>query len=60
MSTPDDNPDGYERTSVLESVPGISHGELLIIHGTMDDNVHMQNTLQMAWKAPEGRQGPSR
>ncbi len=49
MSTPDDNPDGYERTSVLESA-GDLHGDLLIIHGTMDDNVHMQNTLQMAWK----------
>ena len=49
MSTPDDNPDGYDRTSVLESA-GDLHGDLLIIHGTMDDNVHMQNTLQMAWK----------
>ncbi|MXX61701.1 MAG: prolyl oligopeptidase family serine peptidase [Holophagales bacterium] len=49
MSTPDDNPDGYERTSVLETA-GDLHGDLLIIHGTMDDNVHMQNTLQMAWK----------
>ncbi len=49
MSTPDDNPDGYERSSVLESA-GDLHGDLLIIHGTMDDNVHMQNTLQMAWK----------
>jgi len=49
MSTPDDNPDGYERTSVLESAKDL-HGDLLIIHGTMDDNVHMQNTLQMAWK----------
>ena len=49
MSTPDDNPDGYERTSVLETA-GDLHGDLLIIHGTMDDNVHMQNTLQMAWR----------
>ena len=49
MSTPDDNPDGYDRTSVLESA-GDLHGDLLIVHGTMDDNVHMQNTLQMAWK----------
>ena len=49
MSTPDDNPDGYERSSVLESAKDL-HGDLLIVHGTMDDNVHMQNTLQMAWK----------
>ena len=49
MSTPDDNPDGYERSSALESA-GDLHGDLLIVHGTMDDNVHMQNTLQMAWK----------
>ena len=45
MSTPDENPSGYEKSSV-RSAAGDLHGELLLIHGTMDDNVHMQNTIQ--------------
>ena len=48
MSTPDDNPDGYKGSSVRERA-GDLHGDLLLLHGTMDDNVHMQNTLQIAW-----------
>ncbi len=48
MSTPDDNPEGYQAASVRERA-GDLHGDLLLIHGTMDDNVHMQNTLQIAW-----------
>ena len=48
MSTPDDNPDGYKAASVRERAADL-HGDLLLIHGTMDDNVHMQNTLQIAW-----------
>ena len=48
MSTPDDNPDGYKAASVREHAADL-HGDLLLIHGTMDDNVHMQNTLQIAW-----------
>ena len=48
MSTPDDNPDGYRNSSVRDRAADL-HGDLLLIHGTMDDNVHMQNTLQIAW-----------
>ncbi len=48
MSTPDDNPEGYKAASVRERAADL-HGDLLLIHGTMDDNVHMQNTLQIAW-----------
>ena len=48
MSTPDDNPDGYKAASVREKAADL-HGDLLLLHGTMDDNVHMQNTLQIAW-----------
>ena len=47
MSTPQDNPQGYEDSSVLP-VAGNLHGELLLIHGSIDDNVHISNTLQFA------------
>lgn len=47
MNTPQENPDGYQRSSVLAAA-GNLHGKLLLIHGAMDDNVHLQNTLQLA------------
>jgi dipeptidyl-peptidase-4 len=45
MNTPQENPEGYERTSVVKAASKL-HGRLLLIHGIMDDNVHVQNTLQ--------------
>ncbi len=48
MSTPDENPSGYAKSSVRGSAADLT-GDLLLIHGTMDDNVHMQNTIQFAW-----------
>jgi dipeptidyl-peptidase 4 len=47
MGRPQANPEGYRGSSVVESAEGL-HGRLLLIHGTMDDNVHLQNTLQLA------------
>jgi dipeptidyl-peptidase-4 len=46
MDTPAENPEGYKNGSVLTYVDRCQ-GTLRIIHGTMDDNVHMQNTLQL-------------
>ena len=46
MNTPMANPDGYDATSVTKAAKDL-HGRLLILHGTMDDNVHMQNSLQL-------------
>lgn len=46
MSTPQRNPEGYRMSSVTEAA-GDLHGQLLIAHGTMDDNVHMQNAIQL-------------
>ena len=37
---------GYEATSVVKAASKL-HGKLLIVHGIMDDNVHVQNTLQL-------------
>lgn len=45
MMTPQNNPDGYNKTSVVKSAAGLT-GKLLLIHGQMDDNVHMQNATQ--------------
>ena len=43
MKRPEDNPEGYERTSHALRAKRL-HGRLLLIHGTYDDNVHPQNT----------------
>ena len=48
MRTPQNNPDGYRRSSPRFAAANL-HGDLLLIHGTMDENVHMQNTLQFAY-----------
>ncbi|RMF61233.1 MAG: S9 family peptidase [Calditrichaeota bacterium] len=44
-----DNQEGYEKANVLNYADGLK-GHLLMIHGTGDDNVHPQNTLQLANK----------
>jgi dipeptidyl-peptidase-4 len=48
MGLPDQNPEGYEKTSPQTSAPKILGTKLLILHNFEDDNVHFQNTLQMA------------
>jgi dipeptidyl-peptidase-4 len=45
MGIPSEDPEAYERTSAVKGVSG-EGGRLLLIHGTHDDNVHPQNTLQ--------------
>jgi dipeptidyl-peptidase-4 len=45
MSLPQDNEAGYNKSSFVKAAPNLS-GRLLIVHGTSDDNVHMQNTIQ--------------
>jgi dipeptidyl-peptidase-4 len=44
MRTPSENPAGYKSSSPLEAAANLK-AHLLIIHGTSDDNVHMQNTI---------------
>ena len=43
MKRPQDNPEGYEKTSFVKSAKNLK-GRLLLIHGTYDDNVHPQNS----------------
>ncbi len=47
LGTPDENPDGYRDSSVVEGAASL-HGRLLLVHGMDDDNVHPQHTLQLA------------
>jgi len=46
MDLPKDNVEGYKNTAPLSFVNNYK-GMLQIVHGTMDDNVHMQNSLQL-------------
>ncbi len=47
MLTPKENPEGYAKTSCVAGAKNLT-GKLLIVHGMMDDNVHMQNSVQLA------------
>lgn len=46
MRTPQENPEGYDDNSPIFHVDKLK-GSYLIIHGTSDDNVHAQNTIDM-------------
>ncbi|HVA97447.1 MAG TPA: S9 family peptidase, partial [Bacteroidia bacterium] len=46
MQTPEENPDGYDKNSPINFVDKL-RGHYLLIHGTADDNVHFQNTIEM-------------
>ncbi|HBQ60612.1 MAG TPA: S9 family peptidase, partial [Balneolaceae bacterium] len=46
MQTPQLNPEGYNAGSPLKKAGQIM-GNYLIVHGTGDDNVHFQNTIEM-------------
>lgn len=47
MQTEATNKDGYEDVSLLRYAKDL-HGRLLMVHGTYDDNVHIQNTWAFA------------
>lgn len=47
MRTPKENPEGYDQNSPLFFADKLQ-GKLLLIHGTADDNVHVQNTLELS------------
>ncbi len=54
MDTPKENPEGYATGSVMNYVDKYK-GLLRIYHGTMDDNVHMQNSLQLIKKLQDSK-----
>lgn len=49
MLTPRNNPAGYKAGSPLAAAANLS-GKILLLHGTMDDNVHLSNTIQLAYE----------
>jgi len=68
MDTPAENPEGYKTSSVLTHAAKYK-GKLQIVHGVIDENVHMQNSILLISKLqdlkkdfemmiyPEGRHG---
>ena len=45
MRTPKENKEGYDKGSAILNVNKL-HGNLLLIHGTADDNVHLRNMIR--------------
>lgn len=54
MGTLADNPDGYKSSSPLNFVNNYK-GVLQIVHGVIDDNVHLQNSLQLIAKLEDAK-----
>ncbi|MCK5401632.1 MAG: S9 family peptidase [Flavobacteriaceae bacterium] len=46
MATPQENSSGYDENSPINHVDKLN-GDFLLIHGSGDDNVHVQNTMRM-------------
>ncbi|MFI8379208.1 S9 family peptidase [Leeuwenhoekiella sp. NPDC079379] len=46
MTTPQDNASGYDMNSPLSHVDKLK-GKFLLVHGSADDNVHVQNTMRL-------------
>ncbi|WP_062056730.1 S9 family peptidase [Aquimarina longa] len=46
LKTPQENAKGYDDNSPINFVKGLK-GKFLLVHGSADDNVHVQNTMQL-------------
>lgn len=47
MRTPQNNPSGYDGTAISNTSALINNVRFLVMHGSGDDNVHVQNTLTL-------------
>ena len=52
MRTPEENPTGYEQSAPLAYADRLE-GAFLLVHGTGDDNVHPQNSIQLVQRLEE-------
>ena len=48
MSTPDENPSGYNLSSPIWRVDSLGDKKFFLLHGTFDDNVHYQNAMMLS------------
>lgn len=49
MGLPKDNASGYDDNSPI-NYTGLIKGKYLLVHGSADDNVHMQNSMELVMK----------
>ena len=49
MKMPQNNPDGYQKSAPRFAAARL-HGRMLLMHGTTDDNVHFQNSVQFVYE----------
>ena len=48
MGLPEEDAEGYNKSSPLASAAALGNTKLLMVHNVEDDNVHFQNSIQMA------------
>ena len=48
MGLPEENAEGYRKSSPVNAAAQMGDTKLLLLHNIEDDNVHFQNTVQMA------------
>ncbi|EQD65567.1 outer membrane protein adhesin, partial [mine drainage metagenome] len=47
LGTPQQNPEGYQLSSVFPWIKNLPSHKLLLVHGMADDNVLLQNSIEL-------------